>query len=99
MDCSTNHFGFKEKGKNVHLYSKLISEGVTDFGTWREVFIEMRYLEKMLGDKYSRAVIYTGIDNDHFMKILVKLGYQPYHINLKRNSIWFQKPIGGNNGR
>jgi hypothetical protein len=93
--CSTSHWKFKEKNEGVHLFCPLLSKGVKSLGTLREIYKELKGLEQLLGTRYPTAFIYTRIKHSNMIKIITKLGYTPFFVNLEYETIWFRKHIGG----
>jgi hypothetical protein len=87
------HWRFKEKGGNVHLFCPILDEGVKKFKQYREIYTELKELEKSLSLKYSTAVMYTDMSHINIIKLLTKVGYTPYFVNLEYNSIWFKKAL------
>ena len=89
------HWEFQEKGENVHLFCPILQDGINSFKLYRGIYKELKELEKILSSKYSTAVMYTKINLDNVIKIITKLGYTPYFVNLEYDSIWFKKALRG----
>jgi hypothetical protein len=87
------HWKWQEKGENIHLYCPILSKGVSDFKTLREIYKELHELEATMVGVYPNSVMYTRVEHPHIIKIMTKLGYKPYFVNLDKETIWFKKPL------
>ena len=89
------HWKFEDlRNGYVNIYSDTINAGIDDFKTKREVYKELKEIESGLKDVgFTGWVAWTYIINPHIMKMYVKVGAQPYRINLKQETIWFKKEL------
>jgi SH3-like domain-containing protein len=64
----------------------------TDFSTKRQLYTQFKRLEVMIRkDNMKGWVVNTEMTRPNVMTLIVKCGGQPFHIDLKTKSIWFQK--------
>ena len=89
------YWKYEQRGENIHLFCPILSGGVYKFKDFRGIYKELKLLEKFFESKYIYSLIFTRLTHDNVMKIITKLGYKPYFINLEFNSLWFKKPLGG----
>ena len=60
---------------------------ITDARKFYRLFLTIE--NKLRSDGYLGWAAYTKLDNPRVMRILSKVGAQPYRINLEYDSIWF----------
>jgi hypothetical protein len=88
------YWKIKEKGSKIHFYCPALdSEYRKSFKMLRVMYKELKYLESVMSKKYSTAVMYTETKNLNVIKIIIKLGYEPYYTNLEFFTIWFKKSL------
>jgi hypothetical protein len=87
------YWEFEKEKEGVHLFCPVLEDGVK-IGVFRSVVKELRKLESILSAEYDTALIYTKIEFGAIIRMLTKIGYKPYYINLEYDSIWFKKQIG-----
>ena len=92
---SLKYWEYQEKGQNIHLFCPLLDQGVYEFRLFRAIYKELKEVEKFFMFKYPFAVVYSKLYHDHMIRIITKVGYVPYFVNLKCNTIWFKKMLGG----
>jgi hypothetical protein len=90
---SGKYWKFREKGENIHLYCPILTQGVSTFKAYREIYKELKLVENSMYGRYPNAVMFTGINHPHIMKLMAKVGYSPYYLNLEKETIWFKKPL------
>ena len=78
----------------ANIFCQAITDGISDFKTKREVYIELKEIEAGLKQAgFCGWVAWTYLNNIHIMKLYVKIGAQPYRINLTQETIWFKKEL------
>ena len=62
------------------------------FGTKRAILVELKKLQKRLsGMSYSWWAGYAKLTDPHIMRMWVKVGGEPFYVNLKSDHIWFRR--------
>ena len=89
------HWKFEDlRNGYANIFSDTINAGITDFKTKREVYKELKEAERGLSEiGFKGWVAWTYLVNTHIMKMYVKVGAQPYRINLKQETIWFRREL------
>ena len=89
------HWKFENlRNEYVNIFSETINAGIDDFKTKRAVYKELKGIEVALKEAgFTGWVAWTYLNNIHIMKMYVKVGAQPYRINLKQETIWFKKEL------
>ena len=89
------HWKFQDlQNGYANIFCQAITDGIDDFKTKREVYVELKEIESGLKDAgFAGWVAWTKIDNPHIMKLYVKVGAQPYRLNLKQETIWFKRML------
>jgi hypothetical protein len=77
----------------AELWSDAMINGLTSFSEMRGLYREFKALEKAYRGVWDAWITWTKMDRPDVMKILVKVGAQPYRINLDYYSIWFIKDL------
>ena len=89
------HWKFEDlKNGWVNIYCPTLHEGISDFKTKREVYVELKQIESDLKDAgFTGWAAWTYVKNPHIMKMYAKVGAQPYRLNIKQETIWFKKEL------
>ena len=88
------YWKMKEKGSKIHFYCPVLdSKCDKSFKMLRAMYKELKYIESVMGKRYSTAVMYTEIKYQNVVKMITKLGYEPYYTNLDFYTIWFKKSL------
>lgn len=82
-----------DRGDYAFIYCPTLTKGVKRFGEKIKVYKEFQKMEELLKKKFFWWVGYTKLENSHIMRMFVKVGAQPFYINLRQNAIWFMKDI------
>ena len=88
------YWKMKEKGSKIHFYCPALdSKCEKSFRMFRVMYRELKYLESVMSKRYSTAVMYTETKHLNIIKMIGKLGYEPYYTNLEYSTIWFRKSL------
>ena len=80
--------------KNYAFLCCPIMEGLLTFKEKRLIYQQLKILERTLKTQgKSEVVCYTGLKNEHIMRMLAKMKYSPFYISLKKNILWFKKEL------
>lgn len=92
------HWKTENRGKYAYLYSPTLDERkkIEDFKTKRQIYRELKLMERNLSRVYKGCITNTKITNVHIIRFLTKLGYRPYGFDILRNNLWFAKNFGSN---
>jgi hypothetical protein len=98
MTMISKHWGYRVNAINSNyatIYCPTTHEyRVNGFGDMRAIYKELKELEKTLKALgFKGWAVWTQLRNFQMMKILTKLKSHPYEIDLKAESIWFEKEL------
>lgn len=82
----------------VFIFCPIMEDAVASksFNIRRQLYVEFKKLEQIINqskDYFKGWIAYTKLENPHIMKMYVKVGANPYKINIKEETIWFKKEI------
>lgn len=90
------HWKYKQHNPEVAIvWCPTIHDGFAKgFNIKKQVILELKRLHKDLKlFGFQILVMYTELQNPHIMRLLTKVGYDPYIIDLNTNRLWFRKEI------